>query len=411
MAAAGDVLAQILWGAMEQSLRPTPPEGRSSPTSDDLAEEGPSGRYDFDLAEFPLSRLSKARLALDDRRPLTYHDTITGKDGKPVAREWKAYPGPFGFGGASAQALLYELLQLYAEQGACGSHIQFGTLRSLFLRGNDRNPSKDDYERMRRDLDVLRGYDFHCKNAFWDREKQAYVDLKWRLFGAVFYFKETPFGGDELPFGFIEVSPVFQEVARTRSFFNLGFGDILFRSLKPLEQRLAVYLAKRFVSEKTHRRFVDELMRALPIEAKRPRDVRAILKGAAEGLLEKELPVLREFRLEEARGGRWIAVFERRQPPRQSCLRPRLAEPPPSAEVAEQVRRIVDATGNGEDRLWWTQCVVRLGGGPIDRALGQLGEACRVGTVHNRGALLTKIFKDLARESGIALQDGEEAEP
>ena len=41
-----------------------------------------------------------------------------GRDGEPVAREWKAYPGPFGFGGPSTQVLLYDLLQLYAEQGA-----------------------------------------------------------------------------------------------------------------------------------------------------------------------------------------------------------------------------------------------------------------------------------------------------
>lgn len=62
---------------------------------------------------------------------------------------------------------------------------------------------------MRRDLDILRGYDFHCKNAFWDRERMAYADMNWRLFGSVFYFKERPGNSqDQLPFGFIEVSTV-----------------------------------------------------------------------------------------------------------------------------------------------------------------------------------------------------------
>ena len=41
-------------------------------------------------------------------------------------------------------------------------------------------------------MDILRGYDFHCKNAFWDHRRRAYVDMNWRLFGAVFYFKERP---------------------------------------------------------------------------------------------------------------------------------------------------------------------------------------------------------------------------
>src|SRR5262249_1316561 len=160
----------------------------------------------------------------------------------------------------------------YVEQGCRGSQIQFGTLRSLLLRRGERNPSARDYARIRRDLDILRGYDFHCKNAFWDHEKRAYVDMKWRLFCTVFYFDEKPQGLQcEVPFGFIEVSAVFQQIARSRGFFSIGFPTELFYNLKPLEQRLAVYLAKKFVSQKMHRRFVDDLARALPIEATRPR--------------------------------------------------------------------------------------------------------------------------------------------
>jgi hypothetical protein len=68
------------------------------------------------------------------------------------------------------------------------------------------------------------------------------------------------------------------------------------------------------------------------------------------------------------------------------------------------VDRIVEATGNGKDRLWWTQCAKRLGAGAVDRALGQLKEATRHGKVRTNGALLTKIFKDIATQTGIALQ-------
>ena len=106
----------------------------------------------------------------------------------------KAYPGPFGFGGATTQLLLYDLLQMYCEQGASGSQIEFGTVRSLLMRRGERNPSKKDYERVRRDIDILRGYDFHATNAFYHRERKAYVDMKWRLFGSVFYFKPSPDG-------------------------------------------------------------------------------------------------------------------------------------------------------------------------------------------------------------------------
>ena len=40
---------------------------------------------------------------------------------------------------------------------------------------------------------------------------------------------------EELPFGFIEASPMLQQVAKTRGFFSLGFSRQLFYNLKPLE--------------------------------------------------------------------------------------------------------------------------------------------------------------------------------
>ncbi|MCZ2073681.1 MAG: hypothetical protein LC130_01590, partial [Bryobacterales bacterium] len=64
------------------------------PTAEEPSIEvhaGPTGRYDFDLAEFPFFHFDKNpdhRLS----QPMTYTDTITGKDGIPITREWKVYP-------------------------------------------------------------------------------------------------------------------------------------------------------------------------------------------------------------------------------------------------------------------------------------------------------------------------------
>jgi hypothetical protein len=55
-----------------------------------------------------------------------------------------------------------------------------------------------------------------------------------------------------------------------------------------LEQRL--YLAEKFMSQALHQRFVDDLAKALPIDAKRPDNVRAILRNAANGLIQKQAP-------------------------------------------------------------------------------------------------------------------------
>ena len=404
-----DILLSIAGAAAAGRPDPVPP---APPPAAPLPEPKPAaprpeaaaGRYDFDLAEFPLFRLNKLAAGRTARDPLRYDDTIAGRDGRPVERSWAVYPGPSGFGGQSTQVLLFDLLQLYVEQGARGSQIQFGTLRSLLVRRGDRNPSSRDYDRLRRDFDVLRGYDIHCKNAFWDSARQAYADMNWRLFGSVFYFKAAP-GADALeqPFGFIEVSSVLRDAARTRGFFSLGFGRDRFYGLKPLEQRLAVYLSKQFTSQTLHRRYVRDLARVLPVEAARDRDVRRIIADAGDGLVRAGLPTLASFRLTPSATGEWLAEFRRGAKAADTYSVPRPAGGPVSAAAAELALRIADAVGGDDDRVWWERCAERLGRGAVDRGLGLLKEARQASRVTNPGGLLTKFFKDIAAESGVAL--------
>lgn len=380
------------------------PPSEPSPHDDSPAD----GRYDFDLAEFPLFRLNKLADHGAGKEPLRYTDTITGRDGKPLERQWAVYPGPFGFGGQSAQVLLFDLLQLYCEQGARGSQIQFGTLRSLFLRRGQRNPSVRDYDRLRRDFDVLRGYDIQCRNAFWDSARQVYVDVNWRLFGSVFYFRPAQAGGrDGQPYGFIEVSSVLRAVARTRGFFSLGFDRERFYRLKPIEQRLAVYLAKHFTSQSVHRRFISDLAKALPIEAARERDVRRLLTEAANGLGPAGVNLLGSFKVTRSTSGRWLAEFSRGKRPTSTFTVSRRFAESLSPAFEELVARIAAAVGSDDDRVWWARCVETLGRGAVDRALGLLKEAKTTGSVRNPGGMLTTFFKKIAAENSLSLGDNE----
>lgn len=399
---AGEILSRALWsahGTSKNGVESAIPEEDGGKDS-----QLETSHFDFDLAEFPLFRFHKNSQKRQSREPLIHSDTIKGKDGKQVQRCWKVVPGHYGFGGQSAQVLLYDLLQLYLEQGAQGSQIQFGTLRSLLLRrGDTRNPSRADYDRIRRDFGILCGYYFECKNAYWDRKRQAYVDMNWRLFDSVFFFRRSPVTNEELPFGFIEASTVLQAIAKTRGFFALGFSQHFFHSLKPLEQRLAIYLAKQFTSQTFHRRYVLDLAKILPIEAKRPVDVRAIVQQTCNGLLDKKLPILASFALERAKGGQWLATFHRGIVTRNPYRMPRSVDISLTPKVGALVDRIAEATGNHADRLWWSRCVEALGVGAVDRALGLLKEARNRGTIHNPGGLLTKIFKDIAAEYRVSL--------
>ena len=96
-------------------------------------------------------------------------------------------------------------------------------------------------------------------------------------------------------------------------------------------------------------------------------------------------------------------MFERKAAPRQDNAIVRRAGQELAPHLAAQVERIVEAVGGEDDRVWWTQCVKRLGHGFVDRGLGLLKEAKGTGKVRNPGGYLTKIFKDLATEAGISL--------
>jgi len=393
-----DILQQTLF---PEDTKTTAIQNQASPDSE---LSGPTGRYDFDLAEFPFFHFDKnPDHPLKD--PITYRDTITGQDGESVAREWKVYPSAaYVFGGPTTQLVLYDLLQLYIEQGCKGNQIQFGTLYNLLQRRGIRSPGTRDYQRLRRDIEILCSCRFHCKNAFWDRERQAYVDMNWQLFNSVFYFKEKPTGiQSEMPFGFIEVSTILQQIARTRGFFTLGFPAPFFYHLKPLEQRLSIYLAKKFMSQALHQRFVDDLAKALPIDAKRPDNVRAILRNAANGLIQKQVPFLEAFELRKsAREGKWLAVFHRR------CV-PKVASPAVkrtetlSEPVDQLVRRLSEISGQPEDWRWWRKCAEQLGPTGIETAIRQFEETSRTRRVERPGAMLTKILKDIAVSMGLTI--------
>lgn len=361
------------------------------------------GRYDFDLAEFPLFRLYKNELKNHDfREPIIYSDSIKGKAGEIVPRRWEAYAGRFGFGGATTQVLLYDLLQLYVEQGLENETIRFGTIHALFQRRGNRNPSKRDYARMIRDFEVLEGYSFKCTNAFWDDQRKAYVDMTWRLFDNVVFFKAKHNSlQNQMPFGFVKVNSVLQSAAKTRGFFALGFDNQLFYKLKPLEQRLALHLAKRFRSKQVYVRFVDDLAKALPIEAARPDNVRAILSRTAKGLLEKKLPILQSFKIEKTgRGGEWLATFHRKEAPKDTLVKKLDSFNP---DIDFLVEELIAVSGEPGSKNWWIQCARSLGRDGIFRAIGQFKEKELLVDLKSKGAMLTAILKDIAEQQEIKI--------
>ncbi len=129
--------------------------------------------------------------------------------------------------------------------------------------------------------------------------------------------------------------------------------------------------------------------------AARPRDAKAIIKSAADGLLGHGLPILAGFEFDTTKGRTVISFARKAKPPAHAGVR--AFRPAPLTEAAAAaVGRIAAAVGSADDRPWWGQCVRRLGVACADHARGLLKETRDRQPVQNPGELLTKIFKDVA---------------
>ena len=371
-------------------------------------------RYDHGLAEFPAFRFGKRRRQSEEL--IRFTDSIAGPNGRRLERDWTVFPSAkWGYGGATTQALLFDLHQIWKDQGFHGTRIYFGTLRKLYQRQHPgKNPAPLDYGRLRRDLDILCGYEFDCANAFWDPASRSYGNMRaWHLFTGWYEARRTRSGDvqEELPFGFIEVSDTFAQVAQERGFFVTGFDSEFFHSLRPVEQRLALYLSKMFASQKVHRRYEDDIYGALPIEAVTPGKRRQTLREAAEGLAHKGYPNLAGFSLDKSpKTGRWVATFRRRQKVEQEqpVRAPSLDSIPP--DLRPLVEDIVERTKDPGSIPMWVRAIRGLGEETVRFALADLraeqlqrGAGGEGGVIKNPGAWLTTKLMAMAKDRGIAI--------
>jgi len=376
-------------------------------------ETADSARYDHGLAEFPAFRFGKRRMQSEEL--IRFADSISGPKGQRLERSWTVFPSAkWGYGGATTQALLFDLHQVWKEQGFHGSRIYFGTLRKLYqLQHPGKNPAPLDYARLRRDLDILCGYEFDCENAFWDPVSRSYGNMRaWHLFTGWYEARRARTGDlqDELPFGFIEVSDTFAKVAQERGFFVTGFGSEFFHSLRPVEQRLALYLSKMFASQQVHRRYEGDIYGALPIEGEAPNKRRQTLREAAEGLRQKGYPNLARFELEKsAKTGRWVATFHRaRKVEQEAPVRaPSLERLPDS--VRALVEDVVALTQDPGSVPMWVRAIRGLGEEAVRFGLGDLRaeqvqrRAAGEAPIKNPGAWLTTKLMAMAKDRGIVI--------
>ena len=206
----------------------------------------------------------------------------------------------------------------------------------------------------------------------------------------------------------MELSETFAKIAQERGFFVTGFDSAFFHRLRPIEQRLALYLSKMFVSQELHHRHEEELYNALPIEAVRVTKRRQTLREAVEGLVQKGYSNLTGFSLDRAaRNEGLVASFRRRHKVEQDrpVRRPALGQLPETARLL--VEDVVEETSDPDSIPMWTRAVRGLGEEAVRHALADLRSETRQRSVsgndgiQNAGAWLTTKLMAMAEERGV----------
>ncbi len=263
-----------------------------------------------------------------------------GQDGVKGRARVEGLPrGAFGFGGQTTQQVLYELLQLYVEQGCRGTQIQFGTPRGLLLRiwPEARNPSAKDYARLRRDLDILRGYDFHCTKRLLGSKAprlcgHALAALRRRLLlqaapgtlrtgrASVWLHRGKPRAPADRSHPRFLLSGV--------QFRPLPFAETSRAALGPLPlEEVHVAGPPSALRQGSRASAADR--------SNTPRNVRTILAKLPRVFSTDGVPTLKSYRFEKSpRTGEWLIVFERDVKPKQEYRLPNARALPRSRDRA-----------------------------------------------------------------------------
>jgi len=136
------------------------------------------GGDEMNLAEFPFTLLT-------DRQPdgvesIQFSDTIRGKDGKPFERIWIVTGSEeFGLPVASDEQVYIALMEITREQNYANRIIHLTRYELIRRLGwPDKGGS---YRRLKAALDRLLGVTITAQRAFWDKSREAYVDVGFHI--------------------------------------------------------------------------------------------------------------------------------------------------------------------------------------------------------------------------------------
>ena len=369
-------------------------------------------RYDYTLAEFPFCLLQpnlKIIQTEDGESYYEYKDVIKGEGGKPIPRTWRIYGDPeAGFGGRTTLGTIYEIFQVWREQGFESRDIKYGTINRLIERKKGVKGTRNTYKATVRDLLFMAGAQYDAINAFYDVNKGAYVTIRrFKFFDFLAHYEKTPKQSQQpLPFNFIRASEILHKAVLSGT-LSLDFDKKKFHKLTPLEQRLALWGSKIARSQTFIKRDFKTFTKQMTITAKDKHKIRQQFRKAVEGMNKKGVNIFNKVEFKKSsdrsRDNIIFHTSDNLPLPFQTKNLKSGSSSKPDYEIEGMVAEIMDVCGDEKSRQFYRKVAHRINRQDIFTALSEVKEEHHRGAANNKGAVFTIKIKRKAKEQGIDL--------
>jgi len=366
-------------------------------------------QYELSLAEFPIFNLSNKQVG-KDIKSIIYRDTITGKDGKVISREWLVTPTKeYDFGTVSTMDTFFTLFQIWKDQGFASQYINYGSVRNI-LKRRGLTDVRENYDRIIRDLNCLTGLMITATNAFYDSEAGQYISESFHLIDNLFFyedetrFKRKNYRQEKLPWAKVKVNETLMKSVNA-NLLLLDHDQDFWNNLTGVEKRLYLYLSKVLKTKAVYKREMNELASQIPIQAKETFKRKQTLKDGCNSLIKKGFKLLAKVEfIKAADGVTDMVVFIRKGTPWKVKEENKNTIKKESFQIECLVEDILEICGDEKSKSFYIKIARMMDERTIRRVISEVKAAKNEGDIKKgTGQLFTFLIKKYAEEDGIEL--------
>lgn len=277
--------------------------------------------FDLNFAEIPLCYLSRKPPTGINRIQIAYDDYISYMGEKihrkfyvqslalqdPKKIEYMNKIGKFsmdnihiGFGGPITLDIIYELHQLWLEQGLKEPFIDINSYPD-FIRRLGWTKSGKTYQLLDFHLQSLFSIRVHAENSLFQGKNKPCASMSFYLFPSLNNtYPDNPTQKQTI----IGIDPSYYKTIKKNCIMVVPFNSDFYYSLKPLEKRLALYLSKIFNPRihpenkpDTWTRNILQFARQMPLLSTDYKIIARTFRRSLNGLIEKKFPFLERYKI------------------------------------------------------------------------------------------------------------------